>query len=57
MRTVRKCYLTSEVVANFIQILQSTPAEMLTAPCDFSIDSFNHKIKSTLDSFLLKKLK
>ena len=48
--TVRKRYLTSEVAANFIQILQSTPAEILPAPCDFIVDSFNHKIKSALDS-------
>ena len=50
VRTVRKHYLTSEVAANFIQILQSTPAEILPAPCDFIVDSFNHKIKSLLDS-------
>ncbi|KAL7385091.1 hypothetical protein ABVT39_015314 [Epinephelus coioides] len=50
VRTVRKHYLTSEVAANFIQILQSTPAEILPAPCDFIVDSFNNKLKSTLDS-------
>ncbi|KAL7395907.1 hypothetical protein ABVT39_025211, partial [Epinephelus coioides] len=50
VRTVRKRYLTSEVAANFIQILQSTPAEILPAPCDFIVDSFNNKLKSTLDS-------
>ena len=60
VRTVRKHYLTSEVAANFIQILQSTPAEILPAPCDFIVDSFNHKIKSALDSvapLLLKQLR
>ena len=49
-RTVRKRYLISEVAANFIQILWSTPAEILPAPCYFIVDSFNHKIKSMLDS-------
>lgn len=46
---LRKCYLTSEVAANFIQILQTTPAESLPAPCDFITDSRNNKLKSTLD--------
>ncbi len=41
VRTVRKRYLTSEVAANFIEILQSTPAEILPAPCDFIVDHFN----------------
>ena len=50
MRTVRKRYLTSEVAANFIHILQSTLAEILPAPCDFIVDNFNNKLKSTLDS-------
>ena len=50
VRTVRRRYLTSEVVANFIEILQSTPAEILPAPCDFIVDSFNSKLKSALDS-------
>ena len=50
MRTVRKRYLTSEVAAKVIQILQSTPAKLLSTLCDFIVDSFNHKIKSTLDS-------
>ncbi|KAL7406155.1 hypothetical protein ABVT39_014107 [Epinephelus coioides] len=50
VRTVRKRYLTSEVAANFIQILQSTPAEILPVPCDFIVDNFNNKLKSTLDS-------
>ncbi|KAL7378551.1 hypothetical protein ABVT39_015497 [Epinephelus coioides] len=50
VRTVRKRYLTSEVAANFVQILQSTPEEILPAPCDFIVDNFNNKLKSTLDS-------
>lgn len=50
MRTVRKRYITSEVAANFIEILKSTPAEILPAPCDFIVDNFNRKLKSTLDS-------
>ncbi|KAL7397607.1 hypothetical protein ABVT39_024957 [Epinephelus coioides] len=47
VRTVRKRYLTFEVAANFIQILQSTPAEILPGPCDFIVDNFNNKLKST----------
>lgn len=43
VRTVRKRYLTSEVAANFIEILQSTPAPILPASCDFIVDSFNRK--------------
>ncbi len=50
VRTVRKRYLTSEVAANFIEILQSTPAEILPASCDFIVENFNNKLKSTLDS-------
>ena len=50
VRTVRKRYLTSEVAANFIEILQSTPDDVLPAPCDFIVDNFNCKLKSTLDS-------
>ena len=50
VRTVRKRYLTPEVAANFIQILQSTPAEILPAPCDFMVDNFNRNLKTTLDS-------
>lgn len=42
VRTIRKCYLTSEVAANFIEILP--------APCDFIIHDFNNKLKSTPDS-------
>ena len=50
VRTVRKRYLTPEVAANFIEMLQSTPAEILPAPCDFIVDTFNSKLKSTLNS-------
>lgn len=60
VRTVRKRYLTSEVAANFIQILQSTPAVILPAPCDFIVENFNNNLKSTLDSLaplLTKKIK
>ncbi len=60
VRTVRKRYLTSEVAANFIEILQSTPAEILPAPCDFIVDHFNSRLKSTLDSvapLLIKTIK
>ncbi|XP_061587576.1 uncharacterized protein LOC133452342 [Cololabis saira] len=50
VRTVRKRNLTPEVAANFIQILQNTPAEILPAPCDFIVDNFNKILKTTLDS-------
>ncbi len=50
VRTVRKRCLTSEVAANFIKILQSTPAEVLPAPCDFIVDDFNNKLKTSLDA-------
>lgn len=39
MKIVRKCYLTSEVAANFIEILKSLPADNLPAPCDFFVDN------------------
>lgn len=54
---LRKCYLTSEVAANFIQILQRTPEEILQAPCDFITDSLNNKLKSTLDPVARSSLK
>ena len=60
VRTVRRRYLTSEVAANFMGILQSTPAEILPAPCNFIVDHFNSRLKSTLDSvvpLLTKTLK
>uniref|UniRef100_A0A672IAL3 Reverse transcriptase domain-containing protein n=1 Tax=Salarias fasciatus TaxID=181472 RepID=A0A672IAL3_SALFA len=50
VRTVRRRYLTSEVAADFIEILQSTPAVILPASCDFIVDDFNSKLKSSLDS-------
>ncbi len=50
VRTVRKRYLTSEVAANFIETLHNTPAEILPASCDFIVDNFNSKLKSSLDS-------
>ena len=37
VRTVRRRYLTPEVADNFIQILESTPAAILPAPCDFIV--------------------
>ena len=39
-----------EVAANFMEILQSTPAVILPAPCNFIVDNFNSRLKSTLDS-------
>ena len=50
MRTVRKCYLTSEVAEHFIEVLKSTPAVILPAPCDFIVNDFNSKMKEALDS-------
>lgn len=48
--TVRRCYLTSEVAANFMEILQNTPADILPGPCDFIVDNFNSRLTSSLDS-------
>ena len=45
--TLRRRYITSEVAANFMGILQSTPAEILPAPCNFIVDNFNSRLKST----------
>lgn len=50
VRAVRKRYLTSEVAANFIEVFKCTPAEILPAPCDFNVESFNSKLTSTLGS-------
>ena len=50
VRTVRRRYLTSEVAADFMGILQSTPAEILPASCNFIVYNFNSRLKSTLDS-------
>ena len=33
-----------------MEILQSTPAVILPAPCNFIVDNFNSRLKSTLDS-------
>ena len=44
--TVRKRYLTNEVTANFINLLRDTPADILSASCDFIVDSFNSKMRS-----------
>lgn len=49
VRTVRKRHITSEVATNFIEILKSTPAEILPALCDFIVDNFNNRLKSALD--------
>lgn len=47
MRMLRKRYISSEVAANFIKILKSTPADNLLAPC--GVDHFNNKQRLTLD--------
>ncbi len=60
VRTVRICYLTSGVTANFMETLHNTPAEILPASCDFIVGNFNGKLKSSLDSvapLLTKTLK
>ena len=49
-RTVRKRYLTSEVAANFSEILKDAPKAVLPSSCDFIVDHFNWKLRSTLDS-------
>ena len=56
-QTVRKRYLTSEVAANFIHLLHDMPADFLPSSCDFMVDSFNSKLRSTLDSIAPPKLK
>lgn len=50
VRIVRKCYITSEVVASFIEILHCSPAFILPAPSDLIVDHFNSKLKWSLDS-------
>lgn len=52
VRTVRKRCLTSEVAENVIEILQSTPAEILPAPCYFIVDHFNSRLKSLPEEML-----
>ncbi len=43
--TVRKRYLTTEVAANFVDLLCDTTAYFLPSSCDFIVDSFNGKLK------------
>ena len=52
VRTVRRCYLTSEVAANFMGILQSTPAEILPG---ISISTFNKNTKNKTHTPMEKK--
>lgn len=46
---MRKCYLSSEVAANFIEILDNAPAEILPVLCDSIFDHFNNRLRSALD--------
>ncbi len=58
--TVRKRYLTSEVAASFIELLQDIPPDVLPSSCDFIVDSFSSKLSSALDKVApleLKKVK
>lgn len=50
MRTVGKQYISTEVVANFIDTLKLTPAQILTAPYDFIVDDFNSRLRSAVDA-------
>lgn len=45
MRTMRKHCLTSEAAANFIEILMILPS-----CCDFIVDDFNNKLRTSLDA-------
>ena len=51
-QTVRKRYLNS-----FIHLLHDIPADFLPSSCDVMVDSFNSKLRSTLDSIAPPKLK
>ncbi len=60
VRTVRTHYLTPEVAANFIKVLCRSPPVVLPASCDFIVENFNNKLKSSLDSvapLITKKVK
>ncbi|KAL7381194.1 hypothetical protein ABVT39_001860 [Epinephelus coioides] len=50
VRTVRKRYLTSEVDANYIEVLDKCPPNILPASCNFIVEDFNSKLKSSPDS-------
>ena len=49
VRTVRKCYITSEVDANFIEILGKHPPTTVPASCDFIVELFIKKLESIFD--------
>ena len=57
MRTVRKRYITSEVAANSIDILNQIPAQILPAPCDFIVNNFNSRLKSAINAAALIRTK
>ena len=47
---MRKCYLMSEVAANFIPVFGQTPTIVLPSSCDFIADTFNAKLRLILDT-------
>ena len=49
VRVVTKRYLSSEVVANFINSLNHHPPSILASSCDSMVDAFNDYLKKTLD--------
>ncbi|XP_036072698.1 uncharacterized protein LOC118600080, partial [Oryzias melastigma] len=49
VRTVRKRYITPDVAANFINILDQTPAQILPVSCDSLTDDFNDRLKSAIN--------
>uniref|UniRef100_A0A3B3C1C6 Reverse transcriptase domain-containing protein n=1 Tax=Oryzias melastigma TaxID=30732 RepID=A0A3B3C1C6_ORYME len=57
VRTVRKRYITPDVAANFINILDQTPAQILPASCDFMVEYFNNKLKFAIDAVAPLKTK
>ncbi|XP_074522673.1 uncharacterized protein LOC141787880 [Halichoeres trimaculatus] len=49
VRTVRKRYFTPEVAANFIEILSKHPPAPTPTSCDFIVENFINKLKTTID--------
>lgn len=56
-QTWRKRYLTAEVTANFIELLDDTPADFLPSSSDFMVDGFNNKLRTILVIVAPLKLK
>ncbi|XP_036072780.1 uncharacterized protein LOC118597893, partial [Oryzias melastigma] len=55
--TVKKCFLTLEVVEKCISSVHSDPPLVLPAPCDLILESFNKKLRSSLNSVAPLKTK